>query len=303
MPLASCLYALFTGSLATLRHINLQTNAFDLGYVSQAVWYEAHGEPFRFTTVQGVSALLEGVAPATIRHPHWLLAFHVEPALLLLAPLYRLWPDPRLLLWLQAAAIAVGAFPAGWLGARLTGSRVAGLAFAAAWLLAPGLEGAALSDFHMVAFGATLLMAGLCLFEKARPRWALVCLALAALTREDAAATVACVALVLTINCHSERSEESWSDARNWPRTKIPRRLRLLGMRCGTRTPLLLALASALWAALAIGVIEPFFSGGVSVFGARDAWLLHDPLEVPAGDVLAYLALQLLTAGIVGLLA
>ena len=111
------MWAIFTGLLAVGRHMNLQTNAFDLGYVSQALWYDAHGEPFRFTTIQGVSALLEGVDPSRIRHPHWLLAFHVEPALLLLAPLYRLWPDPRLLLWLQAAVVAAGALPRrpGWL--------------------------------------------------------------------------------------------------------------------------------------------------------------------------------------------
>src|SRR6185437_16866799 len=104
-------------------------NAFDLGYVSQALWYDAHGEPFRFTTIQGVSALLEGVDPTAIRHPHWLLAFHVEPALLLLAPLYRLWPDPRLLLWLQAVVVGAGALPAAWLARRLLGGWPAGLVF------------------------------------------------------------------------------------------------------------------------------------------------------------------------------
>src|SRR5689334_7174111 len=70
----------FVGQLAVARHMNLQTNAFDLGYVSQALWYDAHGEPFRFTTIQGVNAVVEGVDLGRIKHPHWLLAFHVEPA-------------------------------------------------------------------------------------------------------------------------------------------------------------------------------------------------------------------------------
>jgi uncharacterized membrane protein len=271
-------WAVFTGQLAVLRHMNLQTNAFDLGYVSQALWYDAHGEPFRFTTAQGVNAVLEGVDLSAIRHPHWLLAFHVEPALLLLAPLYSLWPDARLLLWLQAAVVSAGALPAALLAQRLLGGRLAPLAFGVAWLLAPGLEGAILSDFHMVALGATLLMCGLWLLESGRRRWAVVLFALTALTREDAAVAVAWLGVVLMIR------------DRRWP-----------------AVPALLVGGGGLWAATSLGLIEPFFSGGVSAFGARYAWLLLDPTAIVAwfgsGEVVAYLTLQLLAGGIIAVVA
>ena len=279
---AAIAWAVFTGLLAVGRHLNLQTNAFDLGYVSQALWYDAHGEPFRFTTIQGVSALLEGVDPSRIRHPHWLLAFHVEPALLLLAPLYRLWPDPRLLLWLQAVVVAAGALPAGWLAQRLTGSRLAALAVGLAWLLAPGLEGAVLSDFHMVALGASLLMFALWLFETGHPHWALALFAVTALCREDAAAAVACVGVVLAARQMHTRGD----------------RLRL---------PLALVVLAGGWALVCVGAIEPLFSGGVSAFAGRYAWLAHGPLAIGGWlaqrEVLAFLAVQLLTGGIVALLA
>jgi uncharacterized membrane protein len=295
VSVAVLVWTIFTGLLAVRRHMDLQTNAFDLGYVSQALWYDAHGEPFRFTTIQGVSALLEGVDPSRIRHPHWLLAFHMEPALLLLAPLYRLWPEPRLLLWLQAALVAVGALPAAWLARRVTGSQTAAIAFAVAWLLAPGLEGAVLSDFHMVALGATFLMLALWLFETGHANWALAFFALTALSREDAAAAVACVGLVLLVR------------GRGWILRLTLRATRGGALPVRTGLPLALLVGAGGWALLCVGIIEPFFSGGVSAFSGRYAWLMHDPLSIgrwlAQPDVLSYLGLQLLAGGVIAVLA
>ncbi|HLZ10526.1 MAG TPA: hypothetical protein VKT80_18210, partial [Chloroflexota bacterium] len=45
--------------LAIIRHNALNTNAFDLGYVTQTLWYTAHGQPFRFTTLEGVHFSVE----------------------------------------------------------------------------------------------------------------------------------------------------------------------------------------------------------------------------------------------------
>ncbi len=278
VAVAAGLWAGFVGQLAVSRHMNLMTNAFDLGYVSQALWYDGHGEPFRFTTIQGVSTILEGLDPARILHPHWLLAFHVEPALLLLAPVYSIWSDPRPLLWIQAAVLAAGALAVAPLAGRLIGGKLAMLAFGLAYLLAPGLEGAALSDFHMVAIGAALLMAGLWLLETGRPRWALACLALTVLSREDGALAVAGIGVALLVG--------------------RPERRRLgLGLAAG----------AGAWALICFGIVEPFFSGGASAFSGRYAWLAHNPLALvswlASGDVRAYLGLQLLAAGVVGLLA
>jgi uncharacterized membrane protein len=349
VAVAAAFWIAYVGRLAIARQDNLQTNAFDLGYVSQALWYDAHLEPFRFTTVQGSNAVIEGVDLSKIKHPHWLLAFHVEPALLALAPLYRLWADPRLLLWLQTVALALGALPAAWLARGLTGSRLAGLVFGLAYLLAPGLEGAALSDFHMVAIGAALLMFGLWLLESGRLRWAIACLAAAALTREDAAATVAWLGVVVLLRGHARlapvalsierrvpprgagaasldalakmhrhQSEaatgDSSLDAQNDKQAFYP-----AGQLVGSwhalhkGTLLSLTIASGVWALLCFGIIVPFFSGGASAFILRYGWLkgaalglMHgDPGVVLSwlGDVRGYLALQLLTGGIVALLA
>src|SRR5581483_3138850 len=276
--IAAAGWTLAVGKLAVNRHEQLQTNAFDLGYVSQAIWYDAHGEPFRFTTVQGISTLLEGVDPSAIRHPHWLLAFHVEPALLLLAPVFRLDPDPRLLLWIQAAGLAAGALAATALALRLTASELLAAAFGLAYLLAPGLEAAALSDFHMVAIGAALLMVALWLLESRRYRLALASFALAALAREDAALTVAWIGAVVLVRDFMTRRASS-------SRWATGGKLR--------RTALIMAAAAGLWTLLSIGVIEPFFNGSGNVFAARYAWIKAGLLAVARHGDAALLLSQL----------
>src|SRR5215217_2133813 len=109
------------GSLAVARHDGLRTNAFDLGYVTQTLWNTAHGQPYRLTVLEGAPFAPEGLDPSRIRRPHSYLAFHVEPALLPLALVYGRWPDPRWLLWLQAAVVALGALPIAWLARRRVG--------------------------------------------------------------------------------------------------------------------------------------------------------------------------------------
>src|SRR5438105_12387296 len=116
--------------LAGSRHDAFESNAFDLGYVTQTLWNTAHGRPFVFTTVDGVPFSPEGALNVDLlRHPHSLLAFHVEPILLLVTPVFALWPDPRLLLVLQAIVLAIGAIGIAAFAHRRMASQVAAVVF------------------------------------------------------------------------------------------------------------------------------------------------------------------------------
>jgi Predicted membrane protein len=84
-----------------LRHRSFETGRFDLGNMVQAVWSTAHGHPLRVTTLTGEQAFRLGA--------------HIDPVLMLFAPLWWLWPSPDLLLVAQALAIALGALPVYWL--------------------------------------------------------------------------------------------------------------------------------------------------------------------------------------------
>jgi len=162
VAIIAVLVAVGWSHLAIARHQGLATNAFDLGYVTQTLWYTVHGQPFRFTTIEEVPFSPEGVLdPRRLRHPHSLLAFHVEPILLLVAVPFALWPDPRLLLVLQTVALAGGALGAAMLANWRTGSPAAAGVFGTAFLLSPSIAATALADFHAVALGAALLVLAL----------------------------------------------------------------------------------------------------------------------------------------------
>ncbi|MDE3075518.1 MAG: DUF2079 domain-containing protein, partial [Chloroflexota bacterium] len=328
-------WALYAGRLAAARQDGLQTNAFDLGYVSQTLWNTVHGRPFRFSTLIDAPFQVEGVNPSHIHHPAWLFAFHVEPALLLVAPLYALWQDPKLLLWLQVALIPLGAFPAAWLARKLFASDIAGLLFGLAYLLAPGLEGAALSDFHMVAIAPPALMLALFLIETGRLKSGVVVMGLVALCREDAALTVAWLGGLLVcqtwwrqrafaarqegtltkpLRPRQERVSPTTHEATflHWPLNPRPQPLEAQSWL------LALFIASTTWTALCFFVIAPFFNGEGSVFWSRYSWLGAGPLPALGGvfahpltllrwlaqpNVRAYLGVELLTGGVLALLA
>ncbi|MFL5408023.1 MAG: DUF2079 domain-containing protein, partial [Myxococcales bacterium] len=120
---AAAAFAAGFGALSMLRHRSFETGRFDLGNMVQAVWFTAHGHPLRVTNLNGDQALRLGA--------------HLDPVLMLFAPLWWLWPSPDLLLVAQSIAIALGALPVYWLAHKHLASRRAGVGFALAYLLYP----------------------------------------------------------------------------------------------------------------------------------------------------------------------
>jgi uncharacterized membrane protein len=276
------------GWRATQRHDALQTNAEDLGFTDQVLWNFLHGQVFRFSTYQNAE-LSTDINLAAVRRPDSLLAFHVEPILVLIAPLYLIVPDVRAILWLQGLAMALGAIPAYSLARRRLGSPLAGLAFAAAYLLAPLGQWAAMADFHSVALAAPLLLLAIDALDAGRPRLFLVAGLLAASTKEEVGLLVAGLGLVALL----------WRGER-W-------------------AGLAAIVLGAGWSIVCVTVIIPHYSGGaISPFTARYADLGGSPgaalrtlFEHPAvylaalsrPEVLAYAATLLLCGVWIGLLA
>lgn len=140
------------------RHAALESNAADLGYYSQAAWNTAQGRPFRTTLMEAMVVRIPAdVDPATLRDPGSLLAFHVEPIFFVIGLFYRVWPGTETLLLIQVAGVAAGAWAVHRVAARSLGSVWAGPAFATAYLLAPPIHWALLSDFHPTVVGAGAL--------------------------------------------------------------------------------------------------------------------------------------------------
>lgn len=173
--LAVTAYAV-TFSLITLqRYAAFEARALDMGNLNQAIWNTAHGNWFHLTN-----------QPGTVNR----LSLHVEPILLPIAALYRLYPQPPLLLVLQAVVVALGGLPLFALARHKLHSAWAGLAFALVYLINPSLQAANWLEFHPVTLAPTFLLAAFYFLVVGRPGWFTLFALLAASCKEELALLV-----------------------------------------------------------------------------------------------------------------
>jgi uncharacterized membrane protein len=181
LALAVLLYAAYFSHLTLLRYHAFEARALDMGNLNQAIWNTAHGDWFRLTNQE---------SNLTNR-----LGYHVEPILLPIALLYRLYPAPEFLLVLQAVIVALGAIPlfalARWRG---LGDWL-GLVFALAFLLNPTIQAANWLEFHPVTLAPTFLMAAFYFLVAGRTGWFVLFAILSASCKEEIGLLVAMMGL------------------------------------------------------------------------------------------------------------
>jgi uncharacterized membrane protein len=155
-------------------HQHFGTYGYDVGIYDQGTWLLSRLKS-PFVTVRGLSLFGE--------HTPYILA--------LVAPLYRLWSDPRLLLLLQVIALAVPAVVVYRLGTRHLGNPAVGLAVAIAYLAYPAMQWAITWQFHPETLAAAFLALAALDADARRVRRMAVWLGLALLCREDVGLVVA----------------------------------------------------------------------------------------------------------------
>jgi uncharacterized membrane protein len=161
----------------------VRTGGFDLGIFEQGV--------------RGYAGLAAPLAPLKGPGVH-LLGDHFHPILILIAPIYRLFPSPITLLIVQAALLALSAVPVTRLAVARFGTR-GGLAIGAAYGLSWGIQQAVGFDFHEICFAVPLLAFSLeCLVRR---RWgaAVAWAAPLLLVKEDLPLTVAAIGAYLVL--------------------------------------------------------------------------------------------------------
>jgi uncharacterized membrane protein len=186
----------------------------------QAVWATSRGHPLEITDLHG-----EQISR---------LAAHMDPVLVLFAPLWWAWPSPTMLLAVQAAAIALGALPVFWLARKHLGSERAALGFALAYLLYPAVQWLTLNEFHPVALATPLLLFAVWYLDENRLLPFALFAAAAALSKEQISLVVAALGVWYAL-------------ARRRPRAGAA-----------------IAAAGVAGAVLAIGVVIPHFNEGAS---------------------------------------
>src|SRR3984893_119935 len=228
------------GQHALVRYQSYHADAFDLGNMDQAVWNTLHGHLLRFTN-----------RGADWYGPPTRLGVHVEPILLLIAPLYLIYTGPETLLVLQTVALALGGIPLLLLGLRrLPELPLVTAAFVGAYLLTPEILGEALYDFHGVALATPLLLLALWALDAKRYGWFVCAGVLAAFCKEEVALSLVPAGLFIAF----------WQG-----------RLRL---------GLAVSLLSIIWVAVCFLVILPHYdirTAGANNFWYRYGWLGNTP--------------------------
>jgi uncharacterized membrane protein len=174
-------FAAGLSALAVLQHRAFWSGRFDVGNLTQAVWSTAHGDFLSVTGLTGTRISRLGA--------------HFDPIVAAFAPLWRLWPDPSLLLVSQATAVAAGAVPVYLLAHRHLGSDWAAAGFGLAYLLHPATQWLVLDDFHPVALATPLLLWGFWFLDSGRLVPFAVVAGLACLTKEQIGLVVAAMGL------------------------------------------------------------------------------------------------------------
>jgi uncharacterized membrane protein len=152
LALVMLTYLAFAVWYTNQRHLAFETGVFDTGVYTQPLWNFIHGQGFAVSTIEDNGPL------------RW--ATHVEPILFLVAPLYALWPDPRTLYGLQAAALTLAALPMYALAHRRLRSEWAALVVVLAYFLLPATQSVTLFDFHAVTLAPLFLLSAIWFLDK-----------------------------------------------------------------------------------------------------------------------------------------
>lgn len=144
-------YGIYFSAYSIQRHRAFLTNASDLGQIDQALWNSSQGRPLEFTRRTGEQSIR--------------LTDHVEPIFIPASLVFLAYDNVEALLILQSFVIALGALPAFWIARKRLGAKekngqveLAGVLFAAMYLLFPALQAANLAEFHAVTFAPLLVL-------------------------------------------------------------------------------------------------------------------------------------------------
>lgn len=238
------LYIVVYSLLSVARYNTFHATTFDLGIMAQVIWNTAHGRWFETSLGRAINTELIGSY----------MGNHVRPFLLLLAPFYRLWPDPRLLLILQSIALGGAAIPLYYVAQRRTGNPNSAGFVAGCYLVYPALGFLNLFDFHPIAFSIPCIFVAYwaLLEERMGLFWVAVLLALS--TKEE---------MVVPIG--------TWGLVNLFQRGKRRVGLGLFALAVG-------------WAGLCLGFIIPHYNDGQpyrfwelwsSLFGSSAQWAMQ----------------------------
>ena len=210
-------------------------------FYAAACWFQyrafGYGDFDLAVHVQSLWQLLRGSLDCSILGIPW-PGNHANWVIVLLAPIFWLAPSPLTLLFLQALALALAAWPIYLLAQHEFGEERYGLLFVFAYCFYAPVGHVALFEFHPIAFATPLLLAAFYCARIRCNRWFVIWSILAATCQEDVPLVVAALCAYRLI---TERlTHTANSKAVSW----------------------MLGGAMLIWFILCVAVIGPYFNQG-----------------------------------------
>lgn len=261
-------YALVFSVVTVARFYALRTYAYDLGNYNQAM----------YTTLRGYG-LLYYTADLPVTGGS-MMGVHFSPILLILLPIYALYPFPPTLLVLKSFVLALGAYPVYGLAKHFLKTRSWGILFAAAYLLNPLLQGINWFDFHPEAFFPTFFLFSLYYGLKGDWRKYILFTVLTLTTTEYASV------LILTASVYLLWMRKS--DVIN--SLKPLRHLKFKGASNHFKYPFIALCLAVVWFFIALQVVSAFSPSNPMVKGGAPQWSIlgaDGTLSVPLQVILA----------------
>lgn len=159
-------YVIFFSTVCFLKFNSFAYNDFDLAIHSQVLWNILHGSIFN--SILGID----------------FLGNHMHLVSFLIAPIYRIFPHPLTLLFLQTFALGIGAYPLYLLARLILGYKWA-LAISFMYLIYPALGYTNLFEFHPTVFTTPFFLFMLYYFHKDKFGMFLLFMILAMLCQEN----------------------------------------------------------------------------------------------------------------------
>lgn len=155
-------------ALSIIRHNHFQSGGFDLGLYDQAVWQYANFQ-WPYNTVK----------------ERFILGDHLTLTLPLLAPLYWLWSDVRMLLIFQAFWVSISSLAIYKLALHRKLYQFTALVVSIGYSLFYGFQYLIFFDFHPVAIGVGFLAWIAYFIESGKTRWLIASVVLLLLSQEN----------------------------------------------------------------------------------------------------------------------
>ncbi|MFA6307515.1 MAG: DUF2079 domain-containing protein [Patescibacteria group bacterium] len=166
--LAIFIYSLFFSWLSLKKYYNFSYNIFDLTIFNQVFFNTSNGRLFAMTF-----------------NLNNYLADHFTPIIILLLPLYKLWPSPQILLIMQSIILALCAWPIYKIAKKVINNKLISLGIIFLWFINFLLHNANLFEFHFLSFAIFFIFWAFYFYYSHNYKLWLLFFVLALLVRED----------------------------------------------------------------------------------------------------------------------